>query len=93
MPFHVAVTTSPTTTLAGATVSIGSDGASAASASATRILGFVTLPPERVSVIGRPVLCKTDSTSLTVAVGIACLRTAHVPAAWGAAIDVPLAMP
>jgi len=91
MPLHVAVTVPPATTLDGATVSTGADGASAESASATRILGFVTLEPERVSLIGRPVLCNVESTWLTVAVGAACLRTAHVAATWGAAIDVPLA--
>src|SRR2546428_2931796 len=90
MPLQVAVTVHPATTLAGVTVRTGV-GVSAESASATRILGFVTLPLGRVSVIGRPVLCRAERIWSTVAVGAACLRVAHATATWGVANEVPLA--
>src|SRR2546427_201256 len=105
MPLQVAVTVPPAATLVGVTLSVAPPdpttlagvtvrtgvGVSAESASAMRIRGLVTLPPGRVSVIGRPVLCRAERIWSTVPVGAACLRIAHAPATWGAAIDVPLA--
>jgi hypothetical protein len=41
-------------------------------------------------VIGRPVLVRAFRTSVTVAVGFFCFRTAQAPATWGTANDVPL---
>ena len=51
--------------------------------------GLVTVPPERVSVIAKPVLSSAVSIWSTVAVAQAERRAAKVPATWGVAIEVP----
>src|SRR4030095_11189129 len=56
-------------------------------ASNTRIRDLVK--PFRGSVMRTPVFCSAVSTSVTVADGLACFSTAHVPATWGVAIEVP----
>src|ERR1700704_4740824 len=54
------------------------------------ILGFVTVPPGRVSLIGTPVCWSAARMVLTEAPGTACFRTAHAPVTCGAAKEVPL---
>src|SRR2546428_3506605 len=90
MPLQVAVTVPPATTLAGVTVKTGV-GVNAESPSATRILGFVTLPLGRVSVIGRPVLCRAEMIWSTVPDSAACGRIVPVAAPGGAASGSALA--
>ena len=60
-------------------------------AGATRTRGLVTLPPARVSVMGRPVCWSALRSVLTDAIGAACLSTAKTPVTCGAAMEVPLA--
>src|SRR5262245_21685580 len=49
--------------------------------------------PLSESVTSNPVVCKAERIWATLALGAACLRTAHVPVTCGVAIDVPLADP
>src|SRR5215468_8107785 len=53
------------------------------------IRGLVTIPPSRVSGMGLPVDCSAVRISATVAVDLACFRTAQAPVTWGAAMEVP----
>src|SRR5262249_48599170 len=81
MPLHVAVTLFPAVTAAGLAGSVAgaARAARAANACAIRMRGFVTLPPGRVSAIGRPVCCSALRIAVTDAPGAACLRMAHAP--------------
>ena len=45
-------------------------------AGATWIIGFVTVPPGRLSLTGRPVACRAETRSVTDALGAAWRRTA-----------------
>src|SRR5215471_18494133 len=55
--------------------------------------GLVTVPPGRVSVMGRPEVCRASRMSSTVASGTACLRSAKPPVTCGVAMEVPLSWP
>ena len=47
----------------------------------------------RVSVTATPVAIIASRICVTLALGTACRASAQAPATWGAAIDVPLALP
>src|SRR5882672_9357775 len=96
-PFTVNVNAGPpAVTVAGVSAVTRGPGAAASRrsrAGATWIIGFVTVPPGRVSVTGTPVARRASSTSLTEAPGTACLSTAQAPATCGAANEVPELLP
>ena len=72
---------------------VGASAGSWSSAARSMIRGVVTVPPGRVSAIGKPVVRNAARISLTDAVGLTCRRSAQVPATCGVAIEVPLMKP